>query len=643
MKSQPSFFLWRFLFFSEWRAPFLFFFMAFVFFVIFYIDYTWKVGGGDKANIIGRVIYKNNVVKRKGKGDPVWSVISTNSPLHSKDFINTDVLSDAQIYLNDGTKIKIEEGSMFRLDFSGEKTSLSFRSGSLRIEQSGKKTNSLVVNTGGKQIVLDQANAKIVTSDEKVGEKGGIKLSVEKGEANISETLRDATGIQKKYRVRSQESAQLTSNDIVIRKIPILLLEPSDQEILTTESPKKQIQFSWKTQKKIRDTQVEMSRSRNFRKKIFLSPTDATKRKFLFSPGTYYWRVRGKYASGKKVFSDGYKFRLVQQEKLRLFSPKKQASLAYVNKKPRLHFSWSSVKLIMYYRLLLSSDRNFKKNLRSIKVNFPDYSMELPSGQYYWSVIAYPSLHSLKPMRSKTQFFRIKKVTNFTSPSLERPSQGQKLHLSTLHRGVVFSWNAMGESQKFLFELSTQRNFNKIILKKTTKNKFLHVKTLRKPRNYYWRVRAFWKEKTREKSPYSYIRRFQIIDSVLPFVNENKPIPTYGWEPPVFNLPNSLSRYTLSKYRRYIARLTHRCRRTGPPDALIKKCYPDHLLLRLRRRQNVNLFYFLWLDSDNMNERSSSYTYFKEHCDFRPARELVASRIKKKSIKNSKELESFCK
>ena len=110
------------------------------FLVLFFIDYRWSSASRTEGSPIGRIVYKNNVVQRKGKIDRIWSRLISNSFLYNRDIVRADRLSDAEIFLNDGTQIKIEENSMFRLEFTDKEAQISFDQGAIRILQGDKST-----------------------------------------------------------------------------------------------------------------------------------------------------------------------------------------------------------------------------------------------------------------------------------------------------------------------------------------------------------------------------------------------------------------------------------------------------------------------------------------------------------------------
>ena len=612
----------------EKRAALILLSTAAFFLVLFFIDYRWSNTSRSGGSPIGRIVYKNNVVQRKGKVDRIWSRVLSNSSLFNNDIIRADRLSDAEIFLNDGTQIKIEENSMFRLDLSDNEAQISFDRGAIRILQGDKSAQSLVVRAGGRQVELENSNVKIesnaVGKEKKSRE---LNVSVESGKAKI--LGQGQGGDRKEYIVGAQERAKLSSQSqgggIVVTKLPVILEEPADQKVYLAKAGQAKVKFRWTAKKKLKQIKLEVSHSRSFKNKLH-SLTIVKAKEFIFQPGVYYWRMRGLDSSGKKVESLTYKFEVTAEEFLRIFSPENKKTFRYVNQNPTIRFAWSNIERASQYEFSFAKDAKLQQDKRNLKLNVSDYSLKLDAGKYYWQVSA---LDQNGKTLSKSSLYRlgIQKTDSYIPPQAQAPRPGQRFAQTGLSDGLLFSWEAMEELEQFDFQLSRDRRFRNLVSRKSTSDNFVKIRVLLDPGTYYWRVRG--KTKDKQKSPYGALYSFSIFKTEETqaepevVVDESKAIPEEGWTPPEFGVPEGLRNYTLEQYRKYIESLSNRCKKAGPPDLLIRKCFPTYVYLNLEGWHRLYLFYFLKMDNRNFRNRYQGYSFFSEKCDFRPAQELA--------------------
>ena len=649
------------------------------FLLLFFIDYRWSNTSRSTGEPVAHIVYKRNVVQRKGELDRIWSRLVSNSPLFNRDIIRADHLSDADVFLRDGTQIKIEENSMFRLEFTDKEALISFDRGAIRVLQGDKGTQGLVVRAGGREVELENSNAKIESRgyEGKGGRKSGrakgeLKVSVEKGKAKILGVGKEG---EKEYIVGAQERASILSGSkgedkIQVSKLPVLLSEPSDRQVYASKGGRAKVKFRWKARKKLRQAKLEVSYSRSFRKKLHSLPLPASgEREILFEPGVYYWRVQalGKSSSKRKVESLTYSFEVTRKESLRIFSPENKKVFSYVNRPSTIRFSWSSLKRAVQYKLNFAKDAKLQKEKKSLDLGVSDYSINLEPGTYYWQLGALDQNGAILS-KSPLQKFRVQKTNSYVPPKAQAPQPGQKLTQAKLSDGLLFSWDSMEELERFDFQLAKDRRFRNLLSRKSTNDNFVKLRILLGPGTYYWRVRGETNDKKRSRySPlYSFsvfkegeeeqaeaeeeqveveveVEEEQAEEVVEEEVDESKPIPKEGWAPPEFGAPEGVRNYTLAQYRKYIAGLTYRCKKLGPPDILVRKCFPTYVYLNLEGWHRLYLFYFLKMDHKNLKNRYQAYGFFAEKCDFQPARELSQFYIQKSPDRSSEEKEKLNK
>lgn len=618
--------------------------LSLFFFTLFVLDYVSVDSSGKKGKIVGRIFYKKNLVQRKGNQEFTWSNLLSNSTVHQRDIVRADKLSDAEVHLLDGSRIKIEEDSMFRIDFAGNQAQLHFERGAIRIEQSGNSSKSLVVNVDGQNLELSNSNVKIKT--------GGIgsALLVEKGNARIT----DAKG--KVQLVNPNQYAQFTGGKTSISKIPILLQSPHDRQRLLSEGESRKINFRWNIRVPLKNMRLEFSYSRSFKhliknKSVRIKKSAQKNYQQTFKKGGYYWRVIGQ-TLGKKVrwvSSSFYYFSINKKQKLFAFNPSSNQTIRYVKKRPSVYFSWSPLEATYKYRLKVASSPDLRKKLRKIDLSKSDYVLELPDGLYYWQVgVLKQTDRSQKRLKSALQSFSIRKVDRFISPTLEQPRSRHKVKQADIRKhGLLFSWKAMQELTKFDFVLADNRKFRRPLIRKRLSSNYLRIKRKIPIGIYYWRVRGWAKKQLSSYTPTSQLRIYDknLNEELKPTkINEAKPIPETGWVVPGFNIPPNVHTYSLAKYRSLLNRtITYRCQKGGVPDVLIRKCFPSYIILNKQGRWRLDMLYFLKMNSENWQEINEAYTYFSENCYFKPARELLEEQKASGSISFLKRKEIILK
>ena len=546
---------------SRGRIPLILISLSIIFFITFLIDKYWRSKEQEEGQVIGNVLYRNNIIQRKGDRDRIWSDLNNKSLLYIRDIVRAGELSNAEINLIDGTKLKIEENSMLRLDFTGKIAQLHFERGAIRIEQGSENKNSIEINTGGKKVELQNAVIKLDsfkknvldnsiennklknTSINKNNIEQFINLSVEKGEVKfVDEKSNKITKVEQNQKVNFSNKQKLNISDL-----PYLLLEPKDSINLNLVSNKNKIPviFRWiHKSNKIYDfsntkDKLEVSTSRNF-KNIFISlilpSTKSENSKILkLNPGTYYWRVvqinndkkNAVSNINSRLQSEIYKFNIIENESVKLYhpSPKNDYVEYYTRNYPRVYFSWSKSDKFVNYKLVIARNDKLTFDRKEINLeNITNYNLELISGKYYWQV-SYISPINGKSISSQISNFSIVKGTE----------------------------------------------------KKVDKEEIANKK---------------------------------VLNSVKPSEMDNVSV--------------KIKNYNSIEFQKYISNLNYSCeKKQFIPDALILKCYPTHVTLNLKGWFRAYLYFYLLMQNENNKARFEAYNYFRDHCDFVPSYELA--------------------
>ncbi len=624
---------------SQWGVPFTLISIASIFLLIFYIDYNLKGSSQAKGEVVGNIIYKNNIVQRKGKHQRIWSQLISSSPLYDRDIIRADRLSNARINLKDGTRIQVDENSMFRLEFSGRQAELSFERGSIRIEQDRKGASGLVVKSGGKEIELSKSSVQIEVSGSGKKSTENLNLFVESGQAKIG-----------KYLVGNQQRAQLGRKGTVIKDIPVVLKKPADQKIHSISTNQTAVIFAWQVKKRLKNLKLEISYSRDFSNILRTVSVKKGRAKVNFSSprkglDLYYWRIRGKNRSKKWVSSTIYSFSVVRKDTFKVYSPDDNKVIRYISKLPNVRFSWSRIKLANEYILDISSNKSFdKKNSKSYQIDVSSFHLELPAGEYYWRLRAPSKIKDILSTKSKIYSFRILHQKNASfSPVLEKPAEIQNIDQESITKtGILFKWDAVFEISEFNLQISKNQNFNKVFSQKRIKNEhFLNFREILEPGLYYWRVASL--NLNDESLSYSNIRKFYIHKKEK--IEDLSNTPGKNWKAPTVDVPEDVRNFSLAQCRELIKNLNYNCNQSGLPGILIKKCYINHVTVNLKGWYRKFLYNFLKLEGENYQYRLHAYAYFRENCYFKPVQEWGINILGTKiyNIKSSEEKEKILK
>ena len=471
----------------EKYIPILLILLALLFFTVFFIDRNWSSLDQEEKQVIGRLTHKENVIQRKGSKDRLWSHLSVNSTLHDQDIIRADHLSGAEIRIFDGTLIKIEENSMFRLDYSGKKAKLNFERGSISIKQNKKNTKSLVVEAGGHAVELKQSDAKLESLVSAKKEKQ-VNLSLTTGEAQVfgkEETK------AKKYTASSGQLLQLADKGVEIKQLPVTLLKPADQVNFSSKRDKQTITFHWKNNTKLQNTHLQIATKRSFHNPLHSISTSALQYNLSLPSGSYYWRISGVDKKTNKIASSSHKFRIIKDEELNIFTPNLGKTFTYVAQPPFVRFSWSPLDLAQQYYLEVSVQKSFKTAIRRVGLLIPTYSLKLSAGKYYWRVKALANLEGIKPIESEIYTFHIKKVRRSVPPRLLQPSEKQSFFNKDIpQKSLLFVWSSIPEYTHFTYQLSKTSDFRQLIIQKNTIDNYVSLNRRLSPNIYYWRVRG---------------------------------------------------------------------------------------------------------------------------------------------------------
>jgi hypothetical protein len=220
-------------------------------------------------------------------------------------------------------------------------------------------------------------------------------------------------------------------------------LKPRSSSIVYYQTDIPPIQFEWAAEADAKGYTFEVSSDRNFEKPIL---REQVKRNAFvydrFSPGRYYWRVKGNGEWGKGVLSIEKKTDTdVKIDRLNVVQDTGEKTVIYYQKSlPAITFRWDAVPGAIKYRLKVYPDGEFEKPLADkvvaeTTVGFAEG--ELAEGKYYWHQVALDTADKdVKTGRMNT--LQIAYDNAIVDLAIKAPKQGQSVSTSTVTtRGEV--------------------------------------------------------------------------------------------------------------------------------------------------------------------------------------------------------------
>jgi hypothetical protein len=431
---------------------------------------------GEK--IIGSITFKQRTVQRKYASHVVWEDLEQNFPLHNKDSIRTATEADAEITLNDGTKINLSENSMILLNLDEEKTSIDFAYGSVSAKnEGGTGATALSIKSGDSSVSIGNGDVKLSKSENK-----DLNVTVEKGIAEIFSFGKEG------QKVGADEKALVGANSekVEIKKVDLKLVSPSDNARFFSPVQNFAVAFEFTKDSSIKNLNFEISTSSDFKKVVLSKKTPDKQLSVSMKEGVYYWRV----TSGKDV-SPTRRFSILQNRAVRQIAPingfrtSSATNTAYVN------FSWTKSDLASNYKLDISPNPDYSANVQSSVSSSNYISLPMAKGKYYWRVGAnLPTGDgSSGYVFSSNQSFEITYPEKGKPPTLFNPaSKSVTYSIISEKKGVVFNWSKDPNIESYEFQLASNSKFDPVSIKKNLNANFLELKEKLTAGTYYWRV-----------------------------------------------------------------------------------------------------------------------------------------------------------
>jgi len=491
----------------------------------FYRDLNSQITN-EGGEVIGEITYIENGAQRKFAGRALWGELETSTSVYNYDSLRTIDNSQARIKLIDGTEITLASNTYIVLDWGEKAQNIQFLGGNISAKGSSSDSK-LQIKSEDTVIALNQAS---ITMDKKEGE--GINLSVDTGSIGVTVDGK-TTNVKENFR------ANITGT-IKVEQEAVKLLLPVNNRLAVTTSAAIPVTFSWEKILPLTETRLEIGEYKDFfRFTEHKLNNRETSIELNTLPGTYYWRISGKFSDGTAYHSPPNRVVIIRDNAPSLQVPQNEERFEYRNTAPDITFSWTASSLANSSRLQIASDQAFTNVLtnKSGEDNFQTLS-GMKEGTYFWRVIPeYTAADLIAYSAPEVRRFSVVKNETLDPPQLLLPSADEKINPLKTKDGLRFSWKSNREIGSYHILISPDSGMKNLVTDQwVSRNSYL-LEKLPPPGNYYWQVEGLDREN--KSVPPSETRMFTMMESILS-VTPLKPAPdSLGIEDSFDNIPFS--------------------------------------------------------------------------------------------------------
>lgn len=324
--------------------------------LLYYFSTRTSAGSGQQ---IGKVFFKREVAMRKFADRMVWEDVESGTPLYSHDAVMTGSLSDAELRLDSGLKLKLEANTLVELDLEKEGLTLKLSGGG--IKTAGVQNTQTVVQTqSGQAINVTDASANIRTQ--------GNQTAVEVKEGKVEVTAKDG----KKETVNKNEVLAAGKK----ARVALQVNSPADDAVILTQAKAARVPVACGPAAEA--THVELSRNADFAKgkKIALSSGEVAS---TVPPGDWFLRCLGK----ENAMSSVRRFRVVAAGQYKVFRPEK-GEINFEDKAV-LRLEFKPPQSVTSTTVEVADNASFARPVFSESGARTSFSIDLPkAGKYYY-------------------------------------------------------------------------------------------------------------------------------------------------------------------------------------------------------------------------------------------------------------------
>jgi hypothetical protein len=461
---------------------------------------------GNDNEVIGILTFKTKTIERKYDSDVIWEKIDSGLIIRNKDTIRSGDFSDAVLTLKDKTKININENSMIYLDISEGDINLNFAYGSMSLAKKDDGTSNTTLKIKSGENTVEVKNSEL-TLEKK--DKEELAFQVNQGTAKLK------NGTQEKE-LKENESAKLNKSEIEISEINLTLQSPPDLSIVSEKSDSIPVNFSWSA-KNANKLKLELAYDSRFQNLFKAFSVDNDSYTANLPQGNYYWRISSEKSKTKKKSNREYSsFRKVTVYTVSppiILSPTKNQVFSYSNLPPIIPFTWKRLETARSYNLEISNTQTFTEIKKTFTTNQSSLGVDgLEPGKYFARIITEPAREEFKSETSKVVSFSIERKSELDAPQIISPSNAQEISATILAKsGFNFQAKDSPEISKYIFQISSNSNFSKMLIEETTDSNQLHLTKKLDLGEYFLRVIGITSDG--RKSPFSESKKFSVKEN----------------------------------------------------------------------------------------------------------------------------------
>lgn len=310
-----------------------------------------------KGQVIGKVFFKREVAMRKFSDRMVWEDVENGSALYSFDAVMTGNLSDAELILNSGLKLKLEANTLVELDLEQDGLKLKLSGGGIKTAgtQSGQ---TVVTTTDGQAINVSQGDASIRSR----GNETAIEVKDGKVEV-ISKDGKTQTVAKDEVLARGQKA-----------RITLQLTGLMEDAIILAAGKTGKVKLGCNGNARV----AEVSASSDMKAARELPLTNGTVSTTL-GAGDWYSRCKG---DGGTISAVRH-FRILNSGNYTVMRP--DAANATFDGKPVLRFEFRLPRGVNETRLEVADNPQFENAVYAQNTALSSLSIDLPkAGRYYY-------------------------------------------------------------------------------------------------------------------------------------------------------------------------------------------------------------------------------------------------------------------
>ena len=311
--------------------------------------------------------------------------------------------------------------------------------------------------------------------------------------------------------IKGNDEISLERKFTVLKEEEQIVFYPTNNISKSSNEFPKTLLFKWKENYLIKDYTIEISKNKDFKNidKVFTTTQSQIGIEFD-EEGIYYYRFKLNFNHPDipSKTTSTQKFELTKNLVINpptLISPIQNSELILSNRiKLPFFFQWTEEKEIDSYHIQISTDSNFKNIFHEdiVTSNLYFLNKELKDNIYYWRV---------KVLNSKKETLNISLINNFLlrkeNIEIVLVSPENNLKIINDNKLPVFRWETDIKTNKYIVEISSDKNFQKIISKFSTTRKSYTLTNFTKGK-YFWKV-------TDETKKYrSNIYSFELLDDL---------------------------------------------------------------------------------------------------------------------------------